>query len=144
MVELSPEEAAARLQYDEARIADIERQINTIIATLNELRLTKNTLSSLPSEERECLIPVGVGVYLPAKLGKESKVPINVGSDVVVEKNISEVLSLLEEREKQLVATIENLQQTAKKIGTEASKIRQKLEEYLRSREKEGNVPVIG
>ena len=66
MVEMTMEEALARLQQDEQRLQAMEQNALDITRALQDAGLTKNTLQNLPKAESGALIPLRGGVYLPA------------------------------------------------------------------------------
>ena len=101
MVDLSAKDAMAKVQINEIRMREIEKQVRQLISTLEQLNVTRTSLQNLPDEEKPSFVPVGSGLYLPTTLEK-STVCIDIGAGVVVEKKSDEAVELLDNREKQL------------------------------------------
>ena len=145
MVDISAKEAAARVQMDDVRLREIESQMVTLASTLEGVQVTRTSLNNLPSKKTEAFIPVGSGLYLPAKVGESKKVMIDVGASAVVEKDSNEALELLDKREKQIREMIDKLRESAEKISKNSAILRQKLQTYFEQQKKEEKeLPVIG
>lgn len=125
MVELSRNEAFARLQADEARLGAINEQAKTILRVLEEVTRSRRTLEALPNTEESVLVPMG-GTFLPAKV-KAQKVYTDIGSGVVVEQERTEAVKALKAREDDLQETLKQMQDASAKISSDAIEIRRKL-----------------
>jgi prefoldin alpha subunit len=100
------------LQQEAERIGqenqNVERQIN-------ELRLLKINLESFSESKNEnALISLGNGIYTKAEL-KSKELWVNIGSDTVVKKSVSETGKLIEEQ----IAKLESFkEQLGKEMGS--------------------------
>jgi len=79
--------------------------------------------------DTEILAPIANGIFLKAELKDNQKLVVNVGAGITVEKNIPEVLKLLEEQKEKIaenVSEAENilreLQEQGKRLYQESSK----------------------
>lgn len=100
-------------------------QINEHLEQLNqqnaELEISLNAVRELEKTplHNEILAPLANGIFLKAELKDNTKLVVNVGSDVTVERTISEVVALLQQQQQEL----------SQKIG-EASSVLQELSSY--------------
>lgn len=85
------------VQSLQERIELLNQLINNIEVTLNSLEGIKNL-----KEENEVLFPLGGIVYVKSKVLITNKVLINVGAGIVLEKNISEAMEYLRDRQRTL------------------------------------------
>jgi prefoldin alpha subunit len=125
MVELSRNEAIARLRMDEERLGAINEQAKSVLRALEEITRSRRTLEALPDTEESVLIPMG-GTFLPAKANAQ-KVYTDIGSGVVAEQGRAEAIRVLKAREDDLQATLKQMQDASAKINADALEIRRKL-----------------
>ena len=144
VVELSAQEAIARLKMDESQIGAIQQQMRAIVEIIEENRKAIETLKGLPKKETEASIPIGGGVMIPGKLGAQGMVKVNIGAGIVVEQAIEDAIAKLEKRVKGLEEEMKKIQESGQAINFDALKIRKKLGEYMARQKSEGDVPVIG
>jgi len=126
MVELSADEAIARIRVDEARLTEMQGQMQAIARTIEELRLTRVTLEQLPEEETAGLIPIG-GVLIPVKTNV-SKVKVNLGAGVIVDKDREAAVEILKKREESMHQAMKSLEQAFERTRNDALGLRRKLE----------------
>jgi len=136
MVELSAEEAISRIRADEARLGELQNQMQTIARTIEELRMTRATLEQLPEEEATGLIPIG-GVLIPIKVNA-SKVKVNLGAGVIADKDRESAVEILKKREETMRQAMANMEQAFERTRNDALSLKRKLEERQKP-----NVPVI-
>ena len=137
MVEITAEQAAQVIRTNEARIGQIQRQMQEVTRTLEAIAMTRATLEEMPDSDAEGLVPVG-GVFLPVK-ANVSNVQVDIGSGVAVEKTRKQAVDTLKKREEVLQKTMVRLQEAGNRLGAEAMELRKKLAERM----KQSDVPVI-
>jgi len=99
-----------------------QQELVTSLEALTELQKTKiNT---------EILAPVANGIFLKAELKDNQKLVVNVGAEVIVEKTISEVITLLEEQREKISENIaeaegmlQQLQEHGRRMSLESEEI---------------------
>ncbi len=136
MVELTERQAIARLQQNEARLGQLQAQLDSIARAIDELRLTRATLKNMPEGEASGLLPLG-GVMIPVKTLPD-KVKVNVGAKVVIEQTRGEAIKTLEKREAALTEALRKTREAGGEIAAESLQIQKKLEERRRP-----SVPVV-
>ncbi len=91
------QELAAQANALRAQAADAQRQLQSMRELLDELAATRQTLDALP-QAGESLVPLGGGAFTKAKFTRPSRVLIDIGAGVIVEKSADEARSLLQQR----------------------------------------------
>ena len=118
-------------QYKE-QISQLEMQSQYLQAAAMDYGKAKITLENLSKTDdgTETLIPIGGGAFVYASLENTSKVLIDIGSDLVAEKNFEDAIkkidAKLEELQKnqdKLNAMMEQFQAEAIDISAKAQKI---------------------
>jgi len=101
----------------------------------SELANTRKALNELPNTPngREILIPLAAGIFAKAKLEKNDKVFVNVGSNVTVGKTPEQALIMVQEQmdqiaeyEKELTAGLMKLSGMADTVNEELMSIQEK------------------
>ena len=95
------EDDKARMQLESeilrAHIDELEKQLSDINSKKSELEYLKKSLSELKGQKnKEILLPFGAGVLVQGKIINDSKVLVNVGSNVIVEKSIDEAKKIVD------------------------------------------------
>ncbi|MFC2174552.1 hypothetical protein ACFLQ2_01655 [archaeon] len=139
MVEVTAEQAIAKIRSNEAQVNQLNNQIRTVVQTLEALGATRITLDQMPDAETEGLAPIG-GVFLPIK-ANATTIKVDVGAGVVVDKTRMEAVEMLKKREELLQKDIERLQALGRVINTESNEIKKKLMEAQQAQQPD--VPVI-
>lgn len=132
------EEKVAVLQQLQRDFEVLQRRIVELELLANEYRKAISTLEFLKSSENvvNALISFGGGVFGYAEIKESKKFLVDVGSGVVIEKNVDDTLNFvkrkLEEVEKESAETTNTL----RNVALQAGKIQQELAELSR-KEKE-------
>ena len=112
----------AELRVLENTLNDYTMRLNFLERALTEARSALDTIRSLGSEKpEETLTPVGAGVLLRGKPPDSDRILINVGANVVLEKNRDDAAAILEKR-------IEEFEQNMIAVATQRNQIAQRLE----------------
>jgi len=116
----------------------LQRDLNTVIGVLSEIRLAKETISSLKDEKRnefELLISLdrGGNAYVKAPVTKPEKVIINIGAGYYASLDYDKAIEVLTQRETELAKVIQSIQGELSKVVQYMEAIRAKLGE-LRGR----------
>ena len=77
------------IQHVENEIIALEKrkiELDIVLASIDEI---------LKQKGDETLVPIGSGVFVKGKLVNKNKVFVNVGADVVIEKNVEEAKKII-------------------------------------------------
>ncbi|MHA1238170.1 MAG: prefoldin subunit alpha [Candidatus Odinarchaeia archaeon] len=124
---------ALEIQNYEAQQNAIERRIEILLATINELEVTSYTLENLKKEnpDQEILAPIGSSSYIKAKISTPDKVLMGLGANVVAEIDTDKALEKINERKKNFQKIILELRGQLQQIQSKINEIRAKLQEIL-------------
>lgn len=100
------EEQAQQLLYQmqmlESYAANLEQKEGAIVTFLREAMSSIQSIKGIQDKETESLIPIGHGTYVKASIPGGSRVLLEIGSGVVVEKDHESAINFLETRIKEL------------------------------------------
>ncbi len=107
---------AAQLKMLEAYLNDLIARESTIIRFLQEARLVIDAIRGLSSStgEIDTLLPLGIGVYVHAKVNANDKLLVSIGSDIAIEKGKDDAINYIEGRVRELenaLVTVNNQKQ---------------------------------
>lgn len=115
------EEQQQQLQSFAYQLRQMEAQLNAITSQENSIAKviieSKNAMESLQqfikskkSKDSEFMLPIGAGVLIKIAQPASDTSLINVGSDILIEKNMSEIINDLDSRIKNLETSIVEFQ----------------------------------
>lgn len=114
------------LRREYAKLSSLQERLQTLLAQrrlveaqLKEVESTAEALRELSKvkEKNESFVHVGSGVYLRVSVPEEKEFLVDVGAKTVVEKNVSGVLSYLEERSNKLKDVLELLKKNIEELS---------------------------
>ena len=112
-----------QMQMLEKYYSDLSYREGTFTNILKETTAAIESIKALSEKpESETLVPIGMGTFLPTKISSDSKVILNVGSGVAVEKDLLSAINYLEARLKEVQIA---LQDTSVKKQEAAAKLEQ-------------------
>ena len=110
-------------------LEEYAKNLNNQLELLEQLHNeTTSTIAALKSEifkdkEHEILAPLGSGVYIKVKIIERNNTLVNIGRNILLEKNITETINYLEKR-------LRNVDNQIIKLKDELNKVTNQLEEY--------------
>ena len=112
-----------QMQMLEKYYSDLSYREGTFTNILKETTAAIESIKALSEKpESETLVPIGMGTFLPTKISSDSKIILNVGSGVAVEKDLLSAINYLEARLKEVQIA---LQDTSVKKQEAAAKLEQ-------------------
>ncbi|HXG14550.1 MAG TPA: prefoldin subunit alpha [Candidatus Nitrosotenuis sp.] len=92
-----------QMQVLESYAASLDQKEGAIMTFLREAMASIDSIKGiLQNPQADSLIPVGLGTYIKAKMSEDSKVLVDVGAGIVVEKDHDSAINYLESRIKEL------------------------------------------
>ena len=123
MSEEQAEQLMQQMQMLETYFSDLSQREATFINILREATASIESIQSLSkNSESETLVPIGMGTYVPTKISSTSKIVMNIGAGVAVEKDFPSAINYLEARIKEIEVA---LQDTSAKKQDAASRLEQ-------------------
>jgi prefoldin alpha subunit len=142
------------VRKDEKRMADLTRQLRSIIAQIEALRVEIAQLDLLVSEYmstittlknlkdlgagKEVLLPVGRIAQVGAKLEEVDKIVISIGSGISVELPFEEAIKQIEKEIVALLALREALERAMVELYAKVEELSQKIREHGQHEASEG------
>ncbi|MDH5463076.1 MAG: prefoldin subunit alpha [Nitrosopumilus sp.] len=114
MSEEQAEQLMQQMQMLETYFSDLSQREATFVNIFRETIAAIESIKSLSQKpESETLVPIGMGTYIPTKISSNSKIILNIGAGVAVEKDFPSTINFLEARIKEIEIAINDT--TAKK-----------------------------
>ena len=123
MSEEQAEQLMQQMQMLETYFSDLSQREATFMNIFRETIAAIESIKSLSQKpESETLVPIGMGAYLPTKISSDSKIILNIGAGVAVEKDFPSAINFLEARIKEIEIAIND---TAAKKQDAAGRLEQ-------------------
>ena len=117
------EQLMQQMQMLETYFSDLSQREATFVSIFRETIAAIESIKSLSQKtESETLVPIGMGTYLPTKISSNSKIVLNIGAGVAVEKDFPSAINYLEARIKEIEIAIND---TAAKKQDAAGRLEQ-------------------
>ncbi len=131
------EEKVAILQQIQRDFELLQRRLVELELVANEYRRAVSTLEFLKGTEGEvnALISLGGGIYAYSDIKESKKVLVDVGSGVVVEKDVEGALEFLKKRLEEIDRSSADTTNALKSLAIEASKIQREIAELSKKKE---------
>lgn len=114
MSEAQAEQLMQQMQMLETYFSDLSQREGTFLNILREATASIESIKSLGQKpESETLVPIGMGTYIPTKISSNTKIVINIGAGIAVEKDFPSAINYLEARIKEVEIALQDT--TAKK-----------------------------
>ncbi len=123
MSEEQSEQLMQQMQMLETYFSDLSQREATFMNILRESIASVESIQSLgKNSESETLVPIGMGVFIPTKISSHSKIVLNIGAGIAVEKDFPSAINYLETRIKEIEIA---LQDTVAKKQDAAARLEQ-------------------
>lgn len=111
-------EKQMELQVLDTQARMVGEQIDRVENSLLEAEYIKNSISDIENVKKgtEILAPLSNGIFIKAKIEDNTKLLINAGKDIVVEKTPAETRELLDVRIKEMTEVRDKLLSEMQKI----------------------------
>lgn len=119
----------------EQHLADMASQENSLLSVLRETVTAIESIKLLKEkQDSETLMPIGQGTYVKTKTSSNNKVFLNVGANVVVEKDMDYAINYLEARIKEIQVARQNAYANKQKFENELVRVRNQMNSIMQSR----------
>ncbi len=113
------ERIIAQLNTYEQQAQILQRRIELINASLQEIALSSESLDELKNivDDNEVLMPLGSGIYVKAKIIEKEKVIFSLGAEIAAEKDITSTQLSLDQRSMALQNALQTTGQQLQQIA---------------------------
>lgn len=119
MSEQELQQTISALDISRAQLENISRQQELVRSSLEEHLRSRESVEqfSKADESEEVLVPVGAGVFLHAKIADGKQGIASIGAGVMMEKEMPEIVNILNSRIDELKNAVKELDEQAEKIS---------------------------
>jgi len=134
---MSEEQAQALLQQMqslESYLNDLLQREETVMRLLQEATNAVESMKVLAGNaEYETLVPVGLGVYVKAKINPDQKMIVNIGAGASVEQNKESTINYMESRIKELEMVLQQLASQRQEVSMKLEQGQHEMNKLMQS-----------
>ena len=109
MSEEQAEQLMQQMQMLETYFSDLSQREGTFLNIMREAVASIESIKSLVQKpESETLVPIGMGTYVQTKILSNTKIIMNIGAGIAVEKDFSSAINYLEARIKEVEVALQD------------------------------------
>ncbi len=98
-----------QMQMLETYFSDLSQREGTFLNIMREAVASIESIKSLDQKpESETLVPIGMGTYISTKIMSNTKIVMNIGAGIAVEKDFSSAINYLEARIKEVEVALQD------------------------------------
>lgn len=134
---MSEEQAQALLQQMqslEAYLNDLVQRETTVVRLVQEAVSAVDSVKGMSGNvDVETLVPVGLGVYVKAKINPEQKMIVNIGSGAAIEQDKNSAVNYLESRIKELELVLQQLATQRNEVSMQLERGQHEMNKLIQS-----------
>jgi prefoldin alpha subunit len=132
------EEQAQQLLYQmqilESFATSLDQKESTIVSILREAMASIESIKGImQNKDVESLIPMGLGTYVKANLQGDSKILLDVGAGIAIEKDHESAINYLESRIKELQVALNETAVQRHETMLRLEKLKQEMNHMIQS-----------
>ena len=109
MSEEQAEQLMQQMQMLETYFSDLSQREGTFLNIMREAVASIESIKSLNQKpESETLVPIGMGTYVQTKILSNTKIVMNIGAGIAVEKDFPSAINYLEARIKEVEVALQD------------------------------------
>ena len=109
MSEEHAEQLMQQIQMLETYFSDLSQREGTFLNIMREAVASIESIKSLNQKpESETLVPIGMGTYVQTKILSNTKIVMNIGAGIAVEKDFASAINYLEARIKEVEVALQD------------------------------------
>ena len=134
MSEEQAEQLMQQMQMLETYFSDLSQREGTFLNIMREAVASIESIKSLDQKpESETLVPIGMGTYVQAKILSNTKIVMNIGAGIAVEKDFSSAINYLEARIKEVEVALHRSPQDESR-GSKLQLVRRRIRAWRAGR----------
>lgn len=123
-----------RMQMLESIAASLDQKEGVIVNFLREAFASVDSIKNLPAgQEAESLIPLGIGAYVKANIIPNSKILMDIGAGIAVEKDHASALNYLESRIKELQVALNETSAQKHQAMMQLEQLKEQMNQMMQS-----------
>ncbi|MCS7141284.1 MAG: prefoldin subunit alpha [Candidatus Nitrosocaldus sp.] len=125
---------AAQLKMLEAYMNDLLAREDTIVRFIQDARLAMEAIRGLDSKEGDDLhtfMPIGVGVYVHARVNTKERLLVSVGSGIAIEKGRDDAIAYIETRVRELEGALVSIGNQKQELQARIESIRGEMNSIM-------------
>ena len=128
-------QAMSTLEMFRAQLESIAENQQLIQISLEELGRARETLNQFQKakEGDELLVPIGGNSFVFAKVATNSKAIVGIGTGISVEKSMDEAIKTMDDRSKELLDTMNKLNDRRLAIEEQANVLSQAVQQEVQA-----------
>ena len=134
---MSEEQAQAlmqQMQAMESYLNDLLQREETVMRLLQEATNAVESMKVITGNvEYETLVPVGLGVYVKARINPEQKMIVNIGAGASVEQNKESAINYMESRIKELEMVLQQLASQRQEVSMKLEQGQHEMNKLMQS-----------
>ncbi|MFC2153898.1 prefoldin subunit alpha [Candidatus Altiarchaeota archaeon] len=129
-----------QIEDQKAQHGQLARQAQILEEGLAEINATREAIKSVKEQKpgTNILVPLGSGSFLKGTLADNKTLLLGIGAGVTIEKSLPEADKFLEEKNKEMVKTLEKIRTDLENVGKTITALNQHAEirvQELRAKE---------
>ncbi|MGB9124516.1 MAG: prefoldin subunit alpha [Nitrosotalea sp.] len=134
---MSEEHAQAlmqQMQSLESYLNDLLQREETVMRLLQEATNAVESMKVLAdNSEYETLVPIGLGVYVKAKISSDQKMIVNIGAGASLEQNKESAINYMESRIKELEMVLQQLASQRQEVSMKLEQGQHEMNKLIQS-----------
>ncbi|MEE8132656.1 MAG: prefoldin subunit alpha [Nitrososphaerales archaeon] len=127
----------SHMKMHESYLNDILAKENTIARLMDEGRLAIEAMKNISGQDPvEMLMPIGIGIYVEGSASPNSKLLINIGAGIAIEKSKDEAVSFVERRLKEIEVALRSMMSQKQEVAKRLEQIRAEVNVILQKAQK--------
>jgi len=129
----------SQMKIYEAYLNDIFTRENTVARLMEEGRLAIEAIKNISGQDPiDTLMPVGIGVYMLTSTSTNSKLVINIGAGIAIEKSRDDAVTYVESRLKEMEVALRSMDAQKQELAKRMEQTRDEVNALLQKMQKSG------
>lgn len=123
-----------QMQALETYFSDLTQRERTFLNILQEATETIKSLRSLSEKpESNTLLPIGMGVYIPAKVSSDVRTVMNIGAGITMEKDVVSTVNYLEARIKEMEVALQDTVNAKQNVASQLDQGKAQINQLMQA-----------
>jgi len=138
MSEQEVQQKYMELQMISSQLKQVQQQVEVLSHQIVELSRVNESLEDISKAKKgtDIMAPLGSGIFIKASLKETKEVLLNVGGEIMVNKNTVDAKTLVSNQIEEMTKIMENLQNEYAKGATRAQEIQMEMQSMMAKAQK--------